>query len=158
MSDADTVIWRPSGRVFLKRAALAAFLFILIGSPIGTLSLFGTVLQLDLIGMVLGISTTIVSVIFLMIVFDDWQNWNLHRHDEWRLSNWSLGYRNLDESMEFADLPLVEVKSVSKRFWRGIKIKTREGRAFQMSYLPNPKEVKELLTMRIQSAQGGQPS
>lgn len=140
MSDSDGMIWRPSGKVFLNRAFLASLIMAFLLSAFGLLF---DLMSLNLMAILISAITLVVSAIFYMIVLDEWQNWNRHRHDEWRLTRAALGYRNLDESMEFSEVPLCDVKAVKRGFWRGVRIRMANGRAFQMSYLPNDKSVQQ---------------
>ena len=127
------VIWRPSGKVFLKRAFLASLItaFLLSGG-----ALFLVLLAFDLRGAVIALGLLGLSALFYMFIFDEWQNWNRHRGDEWRLTDTAIGFRNTDDSLAFSDLPLTDVKSIKRAFWRGIRIRMTNGRAFHISYLP----------------------
>lgn len=150
MNGADGTLWRASGKVFLKRAVLASVITAVVLSGGGVLF---DVLTLDLTGLLIGLAILVLSIFFYMFVFDEWQNWNKHRRDEWRLTSSALGFRNLDESMAFSDLPLTDIKHVKLSFWRGVRIRLITGRAFHMSYLPEPKSVKAAIESNIAALQ-----
>lgn len=138
MTPHDDTIWRPSGKVFLKRACLASLITAVFLSGGG---LFFNLLTLNLMGLLTALLVLVLTAAFYMFVFDELQNWNRHRGDEWRLTDTAIGFRNTDDSIAFSELPLVEVKHIKRSFWRGIRIRMTNGRAFHMSYLPNAKDV-----------------
>lgn len=144
IQDDQHPIWRPSGKVFLKRAFLAGVIFAAIGNAAG---LYFGFLSFDVIGVLIALSSIVVAAVFYMIAFDEWQNWNRHRHDEWRLTPLTLGFRNTDESAAFSDLPLAEIRVIRPSFWRGILIRMSDGRAFHLSYLPDSKDKMKQIKM-----------
>lgn len=150
MNEADSTIWRASGKVFLKRAVLASTITAVVLSGGGLLF---NLLTLDLMGLLTALAILVLSVFFYMFVFDEWQKWNTHRRDEWRLTSAALGFRNLDEGMAFSDLPFSEIKHVKLSFWRGVRIRLNSGRAFHMSYLAEPKTVKALIDAKLAAFQ-----
>lgn len=128
--------------MFLKRAFLASLItaFFLSGG-----GLFFQLFTFDLRGALIALGILVLTALFYMFIFDELQNWNRHRGDEWRLTETAIGFRNTDDSMAFSDLPLREIKHIKCSFWRGIRIRMTNGRAFHMSYLPNTKAVLKQL-------------
>jgi hypothetical protein len=150
LSGATTIIWRPSAKAFAKRAALGSFILCILINGVG---IFSNSLTFDLLSLLKSLASIAFSVLFYMLIFDEWQNWNRHRDEEWRLSEFSLGFRDVGSSMEFDEFRLADVKSVTRSFWRGVKVRMKDRRAFMMSYLANPKQVQSRIQQQVAKLQ-----
>ncbi|MEP3347421.1 MAG: hypothetical protein ABJN34_07785 [Litoreibacter sp.] len=150
MSATDTIIWRTSGKVFLKRAVFGS---VIMAGMINGFGLFSGLMSFDIASLLASLASIVISAAFYMLVFDEWQNWNRRRNEEWRLSKFTLGFRDTGLSIEYDDLQLVDIKSVSLSFWLGVRVRMTDGRAFMMSYLPNPKQVQAEIEQRATALQ-----
>jgi len=89
-----------------------------------------------------------VSVLYFIIMFDDYQEWMRHKSETWTLTSQRLFYVHSIEEPDPVGLPLGQIKRVRSWMFWAVRVQLLDGRKITLNYVADRLGLRD----RIQKA------
>jgi hypothetical protein len=136
----DLLSWRISLRAFFWRSAALMVLTMLICAPI-----------LPYFNVATWALASVLSALFYMWIFDDFQIWFENRNTVWRLTNRAL-YINDPENMAPLELALTDIAAIGKLSFWSITLRLPTRQSITLPLVPNVRETKAQIATAREAA------
>ncbi len=85
------------------------------------------------------------SILFYMLIFDDFTLWSRHRAQHWTLTTDTLDFEDDLDDSGIIHIPLTDITRMRRWFWWGLRIYLVNGRSVEMAFVPKLGAVRRLI-------------